>query len=48
VPDVGQTALNVSAGAVDRWASIFPGIWMLVILVGFSGVVGVVATPSAT
>ncbi len=43
---VGQTALNVSAGAVDRWASIFSGIWMLVILVAFSGVVGVVAMPT--
>ena len=43
---VGQTALNVNAGAVDRWASIFSGIWMLVILVAFSGVVGVVAMPT--
>ena len=43
---VGQTALNISAGAVDRWASIFSGIWMLVILVAFSGVVGVVAMPT--
>ncbi len=43
---VGQTALNVSAGAVDRWASIFSGVWMLVILVAFSGVVGVVAMPT--
>ncbi len=43
---VGQTALNVSAGAVDRWASIFSGIWMLVILVAFSGVIGVVAMPT--
>ena len=43
---VGQTALNASAGAVDRWASIFTGIWMLVILVAFSGVVGVVAMPT--
>jgi SulP family sulfate permease len=43
---VGQTALNVSAGARDRWASIASGIWMLVILVVFSGVVGVVAMPT--
>ena len=43
---VGQTALNVNAGAVDRWASIFAGIWMLVILVALSGVVGVVAMPT--
>ncbi|MGO4956517.1 SulP family inorganic anion transporter [Luteococcus sp. Sow4_B9] len=27
---VGQTALNISAGARTRWASIFSGIWMLV------------------
>ncbi|HEY6628912.1 MAG TPA: SulP family inorganic anion transporter [Acidimicrobiia bacterium] len=43
---VGQTALNISAGARDRWASISSGIWMLVILVVFSGVVGVVAMPT--
>jgi SulP family sulfate permease len=39
---VGQTALNASAGARTRWASIFSGIWMFVILVAFSGAVGVV------
>ncbi|HLF61116.1 MAG TPA: SulP family inorganic anion transporter [Acidimicrobiia bacterium] len=43
---VGQTALNVSAGANDRWASIFSGLWMLVILVVLSGVVGLVAMPT--
>ncbi len=43
---VGQTALNVSAGAKDRWASIFSGIWMLLILLVFSGAVGVVAMPT--
>jgi SulP family sulfate permease len=43
---VGQTALNISAGAVGRWASIFSGIWMVVILVAFSGIVGVVAMPT--
>lgn len=37
---VGQTALNVSAGASGRWAAIFSGIWMAVILVAFSGIVG--------
>ena len=37
---VSQTALNASAGARDRWAAIFSGIWMVVILVAFSGVVG--------
>lgn len=39
---VGQTALNMSAGARTRWAAIFSGVWMLVILVAFSGAVGVV------
>ena len=37
---VSQTALNVAAGARGRWASIFSGLWMLLILVVFSGVVG--------
>jgi sulfate permease, SulP family len=40
---VGQTALNVSAGAKTRWASIASGIWMLLILVAFSPLVGRVA-----
>jgi SulP family sulfate permease len=34
---VGQTSLNVAAGARGRWASIFSGLWMLAILVAFSG-----------
>ena len=34
---VGQTALNVTAGARTRWAAILSGVWMLVILVAFSG-----------
>jgi SulP family sulfate permease len=37
---VGQTALNVSAGARNRWAAVFSGIWMAVILVAFSRAVG--------
>jgi SulP family sulfate permease len=37
---VGQTALNASAGARTRWAAVFSGLWMLVILVAFSGAVG--------
>jgi sulfate permease, SulP family len=37
---VGQTALNLSVGARGRWATIFTGLWMAVILVAFSGVVG--------
>ena len=43
---VGQTALNRAAGARTRWASIFSGIWMLVILGALSGVVAKVAMPT--
>ena len=46
---VGRTALNVSSGARGRWAAIASGVWMGVILVLFSGVVGqvVMATLAA-
>ena len=46
---VGQTALSVAAGARSRWAAIFAGIWMAVILVALSGLVGqvVMATLAA-
>ena len=43
---VGQTALNVAAGGRSRWASIFSGVWMLLILVLFSGVVGKIPIPT--
>ena len=43
---VGQTALNLAAGARTRWASILSGIWILLILVVFSGLVGDVAMPT--
>ncbi len=43
---VGQTALNKTAGARTRWASIFSGLWMLLILALFSGIVGAVAMPT--
>jgi SulP family sulfate permease len=43
---VGSTALNVAAGARTRWASIFVGLWMLVILVAFAGAVGKVVMPT--
>jgi SulP family sulfate permease len=43
---VGQTALNISAGARTRWAAILSGLWMVVILVLFSGVIGQVALPT--
>ena len=42
---VSQTALNRAFGARTRWAAIFSGLWMLVILVAFSGLVGEVAMP---
>ncbi|MET0447492.1 MAG: SulP family inorganic anion transporter [Aeromicrobium sp.] len=43
---VGQTSLNLAAGARTHWASIFTGAWMLLILVAFSAVVGEVAMPT--
>lgn len=43
---VGQTALNVAVGARTRWAAIWSGLWMVVILALFSGVVGLVAMPT--
>ncbi len=43
---VGQTALNLAAGARSRWAGIFAGVWMLAILVAFSGIVGKVPIPT--
>ncbi|MFI5428568.1 SulP family inorganic anion transporter [Aeromicrobium sp. UC242_57] len=46
VAAVGSTALNVSAGAVSRWGAIWSGIWMLIVLVAFSGVVGQVLMPT--
>jgi sulfate permease, SulP family len=43
---VGQTALNVAAGARTRWAAIFSGVWMLLIVLVFAGPVGKVAMPT--
>ncbi|MFC5264757.1 SulP family inorganic anion transporter [Kribbella qitaiheensis] len=43
---VGQTALNQAVGGRTRWAVIFSGLWMLVILAAFSGVIGLVAMPT--
>jgi sulfate permease, SulP family len=43
---VGQTALNVAAGGRTRWASIYSGLWMVVILVLLSQLVGEVAMPT--
>ena len=43
---VGRTALNISAGAKSRWAAILSGLWMLVILIALSRIVGLVAMPT--
>jgi SulP family sulfate permease len=43
---VNQTALNVMAGARTRWASVLSGLWMIVILVVFPGLIGYVAMPA--
>jgi SulP family sulfate permease len=40
---VGSTALNRTAGGRTRWSAIAAGVWMIVILVAFSGIVGEVA-----
>ena len=43
---VGQTALNTSSGAATRWAAVISGVWVLVILLVFSGAVGEVVMSS--
>ena len=43
---VGNTAINLTAGARTRWAAISSGIWMLLVLVLFGGLVGQVALPT--
>lgn len=43
---VGQTAINVLAGARSRWASIFSGVWMLIFVVALGPVLGVVPIPA--
>jgi SulP family sulfate permease len=43
---VGQTALNVSVGARTRWAAVWSGVWLLVILALFSGLVARIAVPT--
>jgi SulP family sulfate permease len=37
---VGQTALNVSAGARSRWAGVLGGVWLVVIVLLVPGLVG--------
>jgi SulP family sulfate permease len=39
---LGQTALNISAGAASRWGSIFRGLWLALLLLLFSGLVATV------
>ena len=43
---VGQTALNVAASGRTRWAAIWSGVWMLVILAVFSGLVAKFTVPA--
>ena len=43
---VSQTALNFSVGARDRWASILSGLFVMLILVFFSGLAEKVAIPT--
>lgn len=43
---VGQTALNVSAGARTRWANIFAGLWIAVVILLLSRAVGYVPMPA--
>ena len=43
---LSQTALNVTSGARTRWAAILCGLWMLLILLAFSQVIGLVADPT--
>ena len=40
------TAINVISGAVTRWASIFAGLWMAVIVVVVPALVGFIAMPA--
>jgi sulfate permease, SulP family len=43
---VSSTALGVVSGARTRWAAIFAGLWMAVILIVVPGLVGYVAMPA--
>jgi SulP family sulfate permease len=40
------TAISVISGAATRWASIFAGLWMAVIVIGVPGLVGFIAMPA--
>ena len=43
---VSGTAVSVTSGAASRWASVFAGIWMIVIVIGAPVLVGYVAMPA--
>ncbi len=43
---VTTTSLNITAGARSRWGSIFAGLWMLIILLALSELVGLVLMPT--
>lgn len=43
---LGATALNVAFDAGRRWAAIFAGLWMAVIVIGFPDMVAYVAMPA--
>ena len=43
---LGATAINLASGARTRWAAIFAGLWMAVIVLVFSGPVSYVAMPA--
>ncbi|MGE5293585.1 MAG: SulP family inorganic anion transporter [Solirubrobacterales bacterium] len=43
---LSATALNVVSGARTRWAAIFAGVWMAIIVIVIPGLVGYVAMPS--
>ena len=43
---LGQTALNASAGARTRWASVAAGLGIALVLLVFSGLMGHVVTPA--
>ena len=43
---LSTTALTVISGAGSRWAAIFAGLWMAVLVIAFPGVVSYVAMPA--
>ncbi|MDO3649871.1 SulP family inorganic anion transporter [Nocardia mangyaensis] len=43
---VGQTAINTAAGGRTRWAGMWSGLWILVILVALTALVGQVPMPT--